>query len=138
MSMTYFIGLWRCLIFLLAIQLFCLGGVNFRGGAALCFWGYIAFSLFSTALGVASMVAVSPLTGIGMVDGWCSCYDQNLLISTIAWVMNKVYMNAVWCVAVSCAANALFNHIFVLCACSNETCQVDVIFTLAGYVIYVS
>jgi len=45
--------------------------------------------------------------------------------------MKKIYMDA-WCAAVSCT-NTLFNHIFVLCACSNVTCQVDVIFTLEGF-----
>ena len=32
----------------------------------------------------------------------------------------------------SCAANALFNHIFVFCVCSNGMCHVDGIFPLAG------
>ena len=75
MGMTYFIGLCSCLVFLLAIQLFCLGGVNFRGGAALRFWVYITPSLFFKGLGIVSMLAVSSLTGVGMVDGWCLCYD---------------------------------------------------------------
>ena len=57
-----------------------------EGGSALRFWGYITSSLFSKALGVVSMVAVSSLTGVGMLDGWCSYYDQNLSISTVVVV----------------------------------------------------
>jgi len=57
--------------FLVGHTAFLFGWCQFqRGGAALRFWGYIASSLFSKALGVASMIAVSSLTGVGMVDGW--------------------------------------------------------------------
>jgi len=48
-GLAYFIGLWSCLVFLLAIQLFCLGGVNFRGGASVAFLGiYNTFLIFQS------------------------------------------------------------------------------------------
>ena len=69
MGMTYFIGLCSCLVFLLAIQLFCLGGVNFRGGGSIAFLGiyntFLIFQRFGLCVNVSCLII-----DWGRHDGW--------------------------------------------------------------------